>query len=684
MALYPRSRTSRDAVGAGSTPTRGAAAGDGGPRRAGRVVAALVLAAAFALVPAVQASAVAPPTVVGTFTTSTNGGALLLKPTGANVLYAANAGGGLLSVTDLATSTSSTRVLRTGLPGASFESDQNDAGTRLYVTSSVGIDVFDITNGTSFISFIPAPAGVSYYSTAVDPASGNLFVAGGPSGTSMIYVIDPATGVVLRQSAPTTAGLSQLAIDGTRGLLYVGSNASLVSMRTSDFSVVASSAPILAGGNNRNGFAIDSARGRVFAVTGATINAMTAFDADTLATISTIDTNVMSIASFSYLQSSDYLVVAYMSAAKPRLIDLSDGTVTEITAAPFGLNRGITVDQVNGYIYNHGTTNNRVTVLATAPDIVTTSVPAATTGVVYSAALTTNGSTPRSFAVTAGALPAGLAINSSTGAITGTPTVAGTFTFTVTVTNAAGTDQQQYSLVVSAPPVITTTSVPDGTTGTAYSTTVQATGTGPITFAITSGALPAGISLDPQTGVISGTPTADGPFSFSVTATNVAGSNTVPYTAQILTAPAITSPSPAAGTLGSAYTHTVTASGTAPMTFAISSGALPTGLTLDIRTGVISGTPTVAGSFTFTVTATNAAGTTSAAYSVVVAPAAPTGSPAPTANASTSGAPAPTKSSPGELATTGVDQGNVGVVAGIAALLVGGGAFLMRRRTRQN
>lgn len=78
----------------------------------------------------------------------------------------------------------------------------------------------------------------------------------------------------------------------------------------------------------------------------------------------------------------------------------------------------------------------------------------------------------------------------------------------------------------STAPAITTTTLPNGTVGTAYSQTLAATGTTPITWSINSGNLPAGLSLNETTGEISGTPTTKGTFRFTVKATNSAGSDT--------------------------------------------------------------------------------------------------------------------------------------------------------------
>src|ERR1039458_8924042 len=90
------------------------------------------------------------------------------------------------------------------------------------------------------------------------------------------------------------------------------------------------------------------------------------------------------------------------------------------------------------------------------------------------------------------------------------PAAPGIFTLTVTATNAVGSNYQQVSLTVNAPPTIVTTSpLPATLTGTAYSLTLAATGTAPMTWSVTGGALPSGLTLG-SSGTISGTPSAVG------------------------------------------------------------------------------------------------------------------------------------------------------------------------------
>jgi hypothetical protein len=168
-------------------------------------------------------------------------------------------------------------------------------------------------------------------------------------------------------------------------------------------------------------------------------------------------------------------------------------------------------------------------------------------------------------------------------------------------------------------PTINSAAPPDPVVGVSYSHTFTASGTAPITFAVQTGSLPAGLSLDGNTGVLSGTPTTEAAYSFTIRATNSAGTNDQPCSVTVRTAPSITSSLPGGGTVGASYTHTFTATGTSPITWSVISGSLPAGLSLDGSTGVLSGTPTTAASYSFTVQASNAAGAATQACSVTIA-----------------------------------------------------------------
>ena len=178
---------------------------------------------------------------------------------------------------------------------------------------------------------------------------------------------------------------------------------------------------------------------------------------------------------------------------------------------------------------------------------------------------------------------------------------------------------------VSAPekPAITTTNLSGGKVGEAYSQTLAATGAAPITWSIESGSLPAGLTLSGNT--ISGTPTTAGTFTFTVKAGNSVGNDTKELSIVIQAAPVepdpgqppvITTTTLSGGKVGEAYSQTLAATGAAPITWSIESGSLPAGLTLSGNT--ISGTPTTAGTFTFTVKAGNSVGNDTKELSIVV------------------------------------------------------------------
>jgi hypothetical protein len=258
----------------------------------------------------------------------------------------------------------------------------------------------------------------------------------------------------------------------------------------------------------------------------------------------------------------------------------------------------------------------RAAVSGTSPvTILTGSLPGATLTAAYSQTLSaTGGTSPYTWAC--GTLPSGLSLNTSTGVISGTPNgSAGTTNFNCTATDSLSTasSAQPLGVTVAAAPVITTASLPAGITGSAYSQTLVTTGgTAPLTFTVSVGSLPTGVSLGSSTGTISGTPSATCSCSFTI---QVADANSVTGTKALsisVTAPSnnpvISVTSLPNGTQNVFYSQLMAASqGTPPYTWSISAGSLPTGLSLGSSTGIISGGPSAAGSYSFTVKVTDSA-----------------------------------------------------------------------------
>ncbi len=253
------------------------------------------------------------------------------------------------------------------------------------------------------------------------------------------------------------------------------------------------------------------------------------------------------------------------------------------------------------------------------------SLPNAASGAAYTQTVVATGGTGTGYIYTvdSGALPTGLTL-SSTGAITGTPTAAGTYTFTVRAIDSAGNFQTKEYTVTVVAVAVGPASLPSATNGMAYSQAITPTGgTGPYVCVVSAGTLPAGITLSNNT--LSGIPTAAGSYTFTITCTDangVQGSRTYSMTVdagQVLVLGPASLPN---ATNGTAYTQSVVATGGTGTgyVYTLDAGALPTGLTMSAA-GAITGTPTVAGTYTFTVRAVDSAGNfQTKSYTLVVAP----------------------------------------------------------------
>jgi len=290
--------------------------------------------------------------------------------------------------------------------------------------------------------------------------------------------------------------------------------------------------------------------------------------------------------------------VTYSYDARGRLI-----TVAHSGTAP---NAGIASS------YSYDKADNR-TQLVVSPSLTLslspTTLPGGTLGAAYSNTITASGgSGGYSYQNTAGTLPAGLALNSTTGLLSGTPSNAATYSFTVTATDSsANTGSRAYSVTINAPGQLTLTpaTLPGGTVGTSYRQTINATGGSGSgeQYVVSAGVLPPGLALRKLTGVLTGTPTTSGNYNFTVTATDSANnSGSRAYSVVIGGSGGIVafSISDASASEGSPLVFTVTRSGsttgTSSVNFATADGTAtstdytPTSGTLTFASGVTSQT----------------------------------------------------------------------------------------------
>jgi len=259
--------------------------------------------------------------------------------------------------------------------------------------------------------------------------------------------------------------------------------------------------------------------------------------------------------------------------------------------------------------------------------------PPATVGQSYSVTFTLKepGDACPTFKVSSGGLPPGLTLATDDGAARGTPTQSGSYSFYISVSYTCGTggkgpgifSDQQYTINVNAgtPPkpklTVTTPSLPDANLGQAYTApALQASGDTVNSWTLAGGALPAGLTLAAN-GVISGTPTQSGTFSFNVQANGNGTSDTRSLSIFVLAPLELQSlvgkKPPTTGwtaktTVNKALTTGVKAvGGRAPYTFS-SAGVLPPGITLDTATGAVTGAATSSGKFASTITVTDSTG----------------------------------------------------------------------------
>jgi parallel beta-helix repeat protein len=324
---------------------------------------------------------------------------------------------------------------------------------------------------------------------------------------------------------------------------------------------------------------------------------------------------------FSYQITATNSPTSFNATGLPEGLSVSTGTGLISGTPTTAATSNVTLSAINAL--GTGTMALTLTIAATpAPVVTSASTAIGTVGVAFSYQITATGS-PTSFSATG--LPAGLTVSTGTGLISGTPTTSATSSVTLSATNAGGTGTRMLTLTINPvnAPVITSPSTATGTAGVAFSYQITATNS-PTSFNASS--LPDGLSVNRNTGLVSGTPANVGTTSnIILRATNAIGTGTknliLTVNAGLPPAPVITSASTAVGTVGVAFSYQITATNS-PTSY--NASALPSGLSVNTGTGLVSGTPTTTASSNVNLSAVNAGGTGTAILSLTInAPAPP-------------------------------------------------------------
>ncbi len=421
------------------------------------------------------------------------------------------------------------------------------------------------------------PAGVLPVS-----ASGSGWVCGAPSGQQISCTdsTSPFTsGTITVNGVVTSSSVTPAVIQASSTVIASSSDANPATSSSAPAGTLPA-APVVTSVTPTNGAA---GGGNDVTVTGTGLSGATAIQIGTAAQF-TAGTPV---------------TLALCTTSAPGCFTVTSSTSLDISSMPAHAAAAVTVKVVSlgiagsgAYTYNPG------------PALSFAAPPGGEVNTSYSDQLTmTGGTSPITWSVSTGTLPPGLTLNASTGLLSGTPTTAGTYSFTVKVTDNSGlTATEPVTLTVIPGPSLSFPAPPPGWTHTVYGDTLtESGGTSPFAWSVSSGSLPAGISLSADGNLI-GTPTATGTFAFTVKVTDANNQSATEATSITVSAGvSATFSGPPAGDVGAAYSYTLTAAGgTTPYTWSVNAGTLPPGLSLSSG-GVLSGTPATAGSYPFTV-----------------------------------------------------------------------------------
>jgi hypothetical protein len=325
-------------------------------------------------------------------------------------------------------------------------------------------------------------------------------------------------------------------------------------------------------------------------------------------------------------QAFSYQITASGSPTNYNATGLPSGLTVDrntglISGTPTGVSTSsVTISAINSSGTGQATLTLTIYAAGVAPVITSATTATGTVGQAFSYQITASGS-PTNYNATG--LPSGLTVDRNSGLISGTPAGVSTSSVTISAINSSGTGQVTLTLTVTAAgvaPVITSATTANGTVGSAFSYQITATGS-PTNYNAT--ALPAGLTVNRNTGLISGTPTGVSTSSVTISAINSSGTGQATLTLTVvaaLPAPVITSATTASGTVGQSFTYQITAS-SSPTNY--NATGLPSGLTVDRNSGLISGTPTGVSTSSVTISAINSSGTGQATLTLTINGAAP-------------------------------------------------------------
>ena len=604
-------------------------------------------------------------TVDVTFTPQSSGlrsGAVVLKDASGNVIATAYLNGIGLAPQIAFSPGSQTTVVSSGLTSAAGVAV--DGNGNVYIADSASGNVIKSSNGTQST----VGSGLSSPSDMAVDGSGNIYIA--DTGNQQIVKV-PWTGTSYGAQTAVISGLTVprgVAVDGD-GNLYIADSGSRSVVKlpwiASGYEAQLTIADTTTNGSSfvpvdvtvdssRNVYIVDSGNNQVVKVP---------WSGSSYGTQSTVGSGLSSPVGVAVDGAGNIYVadsgshkvveVTWTGSSYGTQSTIADSTTNGIAFLPTGVAVG-----VNGNIYIADSGNNQVVEVDVADppslDFASTPVGSTSSDSPKTVVVSNIGNMPLVFATTGSGNPLYTTnfpeyLSDSNLCATGTtlslgascdvsanftPLTAGSFNEQIVLTNNALNVSSTQSIGVhgTGKLALLPGSLSAGSVGVAYSETFTATGgSGTYLFSVSGGTLPSGLNLS-TSGLLSGTPIAGGNFSITITATDsntqtIAGTQIYSLNIGAATITLLPSSLPDA-TYGSSYSQTLTAAGgTSSYSYAVTSGALPTGLALS-TSGTLSGTP-AAGSFTFTIMATDSSTGTgpysgSRAYSLTVNAATPT------------------------------------------------------------